>query len=75
MSEGLDGGTRKEDREAKPGAGQESCAAGDMPELNVLCPTGDDSARSDQPLMKHLVVEVTASGLMNTSVPTRDNSA
>ena len=38
------------------------CAAGYMPELNVLCPIGDFSAQSDQPLMKHLVVEVTASG-------------
>ena len=36
-----------------------SCAAGYMPELNVLCPIGDYSAQSDQPLMKHLVVEVT----------------
>jgi molybdopterin-dependent oxidoreductase alpha subunit len=34
------------------------CAAGYMPELNVLCPIGDFSAQSDQPLMKHLVVEV-----------------
>jgi molybdopterin-dependent oxidoreductase alpha subunit len=39
------------------------CAAGYMPELNVLCPIGDFSAQSDQPLMKHLVVEVTASRL------------
>jgi molybdopterin-dependent oxidoreductase alpha subunit len=37
------------------------CAAGYMPELNVLCPIDDYSAQSDQPLMKHLVVEVTAS--------------
>jgi hypothetical protein len=29
-----------------------------MPELNVLCPIGDYSPQSDQPLMKHLVVEV-----------------
>jgi hypothetical protein len=36
------------------------CAAGYMPELNVLCPIGDYSAQSDQPLMKHLIVEVTA---------------
>jgi molybdopterin-dependent oxidoreductase alpha subunit len=33
-------------------------AAGYMPELNVLCPLGDFSEQSDQPLMKHLVVEV-----------------
>jgi molybdopterin-dependent oxidoreductase alpha subunit len=38
------------------------CAAGYMPELNVLCPIGDYSAQSDQPLMKQLIVEVTASG-------------
>ena len=30
-----------------------------MPELNVLCPIGDYSPQSDQPLMKHLIVEVT----------------
>jgi hypothetical protein len=29
-----------------------------MPELNVLCPIGDYSAQSDQPLMKHVVVEI-----------------
>jgi anaerobic selenocysteine-containing dehydrogenase len=34
------------------------CAMGYMPELNVLCPIGDYSAQSDQPLMKHLVVEI-----------------
>jgi anaerobic selenocysteine-containing dehydrogenase len=34
-------------------------AAGYMPELNVLCPLGDFSAQSGQPLMKHLLVEVT----------------
>src|SRR4030095_10237401 len=37
-------------------------AMGYMPELNVLCPIGDYSAQSDQPLMKHLVVEITRSG-------------
>ncbi len=36
-------------------------AAGYMPELNVLCPLGDFSEQSDQPLMKHLVVEIVAS--------------
>jgi molybdopterin-dependent oxidoreductase alpha subunit len=34
------------------------CAMGYMPELNVLCPIGDYSAQSDQPLMKHVVVEI-----------------
>jgi anaerobic selenocysteine-containing dehydrogenase len=37
-------------------------AAGYMPELNVLCPIGDFSRQSDQPLQKHLVVEIAASG-------------
>jgi molybdopterin-dependent oxidoreductase alpha subunit len=35
--------------------------AGYMPELNVLCPIGDYSPQSDQPLMKHVVVEVVPS--------------
>ncbi|MER5945542.1 FdhF/YdeP family oxidoreductase [Streptomyces sp. NPDC001904] len=34
------------------------CAVGYMPELNVLCAIGDFSPQSDQPLMKHLAVEV-----------------
>jgi anaerobic selenocysteine-containing dehydrogenase len=34
------------------------CAMGYMPELNVLCPIGDYSAQSDQPLMKHVAVEI-----------------
>jgi molybdopterin-dependent oxidoreductase alpha subunit len=34
------------------------CAMGYMPELNVLCPIGDYSVQSDQPLMKHIVVEI-----------------
>lgn len=33
---------------------------GYMPELNVLCAIGDYSPQSDQPLMKHVVVEITA---------------
>jgi molybdopterin-dependent oxidoreductase alpha subunit len=33
-------------------------AAGYMPELNVLCAIGDYSEQSDQPLMKHLDVEI-----------------
>ena len=36
-------------------------AMGYMPELNVLCAIGDYSQQSDQPLMKHLVVEITSS--------------
>lgn len=38
-------------------------AMGYMPELNVLCPIGDYSAQSDQPLMKHLVVEIKPSAV------------
>lgn len=34
------------------------CAMGYMPELNVLCPIGDYSVQSDQPLMKHVPVEI-----------------
>ncbi|MFF4813848.1 FdhF/YdeP family oxidoreductase [Kitasatospora sp. NPDC001309] len=37
------------------------CAAGYMPELNVLCAIGDHSTQSDQPIMKHLKVTVTKS--------------
>jgi molybdopterin-dependent oxidoreductase alpha subunit len=36
------------------------CAAGYMPELNVLCGIADFSTQSEQPVTKHLVVEVTA---------------
>ena len=36
-------------------------AAGYMPELNVLCPIGDYSKNSDQPLMKHLIVSIARS--------------
>lgn len=35
------------------------CAAGYMPEMNVLCSITDYSTQSDQPLMKHLLVIVT----------------
>lgn len=35
------------------------CAAGYMPELNVLCGLADTSSQSLQPVTKHLVVEVT----------------
>ena len=37
------------------------CAAGYMPELNVLCGIADMSSQSEQPVTKHLVVEVTPS--------------
>lgn len=37
------------------------CAAGYMPELNVLCPIGDYSSQSDQPMMKQICIEVTRS--------------
>ncbi len=37
------------------------CASGYMPELNVLCPIGDFSAQSDQPMMKQIIIEVVAS--------------
>jgi molybdopterin-dependent oxidoreductase alpha subunit len=37
------------------------CAAGYMPELNVLCGIADYSTQSEQPVTKHLVVAVTAS--------------
>ncbi|WP_338890852.1 FdhF/YdeP family oxidoreductase [Rhodococcus sovatensis] len=38
----------------------EGNAAGYMPELNVLCPIGDFSEQSNQPLMKHLTVKIVA---------------
>jgi molybdopterin-dependent oxidoreductase alpha subunit len=44
------------------------CASGYMPELNVLCPIGDYSAQSDQPMMKQVVVEVTRSGVPSKNV-------
>jgi molybdopterin-dependent oxidoreductase alpha subunit len=37
------------------------CAAGYMPELNILCGIADYSTQSEQPLTKHLVVEITSS--------------
>ncbi|HEV8071692.1 MAG TPA: FdhF/YdeP family oxidoreductase [Planctomycetaceae bacterium] len=51
------------------------CTAGYMPELNVLCPIDDYSPQSDQPLMKHMVVEVTASRLPNASATTQGVTA
>ncbi|WP_330461481.1 FdhF/YdeP family oxidoreductase [Streptomyces sp. NBC_00820] len=38
------------------------CAAGYMPELNVLCAIGDYSTQSDQPLMKNVTVTVNPAG-------------
>ncbi|WP_245791735.1 FdhF/YdeP family oxidoreductase [Actinacidiphila rubida] len=35
------------------------CAAGYMPEMNVLCSLADTSTQSDQPIMKHLKITVT----------------
>lgn len=37
------------------------CASGYMPELNVLCPIGDFSGQSDQPMMKQVIIEVVRS--------------
>ncbi|MFC1437556.1 FdhF/YdeP family oxidoreductase [Streptacidiphilus sp. N1-10] len=38
------------------------CAAGYMPEMNVLCALVDRSTQSDQPIMKHLKVTVARAG-------------
>ncbi|MEU8791514.1 FdhF/YdeP family oxidoreductase [Streptomyces sp. NPDC048643] len=38
------------------------CAAGYMPEMNVLCAIGDYSLQSDQPLMKHVKVTIEKHG-------------
>ncbi|MGW4226425.1 FdhF/YdeP family oxidoreductase [Streptomyces bauhiniae] len=45
-----------------PYAIPQGCAAGYMPELNVLCAIGDYSTQSDQPLMKNVNVVVTPVG-------------
>lgn len=37
------------------------CAAGYMPEMNVLCALGDYSTQSDQPIMKHVKVTISPS--------------
>jgi molybdopterin-dependent oxidoreductase alpha subunit len=37
------------------------CATGYMPELNVICPIGDFSQQSRQPMMKQVLIEVTPS--------------
>ncbi|WP_236540273.1 FdhF/YdeP family oxidoreductase [Spiractinospora alimapuensis] len=39
----------------------QGCATGYMPELNALCALGDYSPQSEQPLTKHLIVEITPS--------------
>ncbi|MEU6661871.1 FdhF/YdeP family oxidoreductase [Streptomyces sp. NPDC046821] len=38
------------------------CAAGYMPEMNVLCALSDYSTQSGQPIMKHVKVTIEASG-------------
>lgn len=43
------------------------CAAGYMPEMNALVPVGDFSPQSDQPLMKHLTVEIVPAGTAGTA--------
>jgi molybdopterin-dependent oxidoreductase alpha subunit len=48
---------------AVPHAIARGCAMGYMPELNVLCGARDFSSQSDQPLMKHIEVEIVASGM------------
>ncbi|MFJ3639979.1 FdhF/YdeP family oxidoreductase [Streptomyces sp. NPDC090108] len=40
----------------------QGCAAGYMPEMNVLCAIGDYSTQSDQPLMKNVTVTVNPAG-------------
>ncbi|MEU6574839.1 FdhF/YdeP family oxidoreductase [Streptomyces sp. NPDC046805] len=58
-----DGTTRSVSRyKAVPYDIPRGCAAGYMPELNVLCAIGDYSTQSDQPLMKNVNVEVTPAG-------------
>ncbi len=50
------------------------CASGYMPECNVLCPLGDYSPQSDQPMMKQIVIEVkAAANAVNTA--TANNGA
>jgi len=48
------------------------CAMGYMPELNALCSIGDYSVQSDQPLMKHVLVEITRS---KTAAASREANA
>jgi molybdopterin-dependent oxidoreductase alpha subunit len=57
-----DGSTRSLRRyKAVPYCIPRGCAAGYMPEMNVLCAIGDYSTQSDQPIMKNIKVTVTAS--------------
>ena len=44
------------------------CAAGYMPELNILCGIADVSSQSEQPVTKHLVVEITPSPVTSAAV-------
>ncbi|MFD8808040.1 FdhF/YdeP family oxidoreductase [Streptomyces sp. NPDC059597] len=54
-----DGSTRSLYRyKAVPYDIPQGCAAGYMPEMNVLCAIGDYSTQSDQPLMKNVNVRV-----------------
>lgn len=46
--------------------------SGYMPELNVLCAIGDYSEQSEQPLTKHILVEVTPGSSSVTSSPKRN---
>ncbi|MEU6581403.1 FdhF/YdeP family oxidoreductase [Nocardia sp. NPDC046763] len=58
-----DGSTRKLSRyKVIPYDIPRGCAAGYMPEMNVLCAIGDYSTQSDQPIMKNVSVRVEASG-------------
>jgi hypothetical protein len=45
------------------------CAAGYMPELNVLCGIADYSTQSGQPVTKHLEVEITPHQLAAPTAP------
>ena len=48
------------------------CAAGYMPELNVLCGIADFSTQSEQPVTKHLVVEVTSARSKGAARPAQN---
>lgn len=43
------------------------CAAGYMPEMNVLCAIGDHSTQSDQPIMKHVPVTIAPAAAQGSS--------
>ncbi|MFB6892166.1 FdhF/YdeP family oxidoreductase [Kitasatospora sp. NPDC056327] len=61
VSTARDGSTRRLDGYlAVPYDIPRGCAAGYMPEMNVLCALADRSTQSDQPIMKHLKVTVEA---------------